>query len=114
MASRLRLGVLGLGGRWPRFRDAALALRDEVRVRAVWDTTAARAEQEAARLGCRAAGGAVELLEGDDVDAVLLPGGAWAGPWALERACTAGKPVLCAVSPLAAEARFGELATRAG
>jgi len=114
MASRLRLGVLGVGGRWPRFRDAARALRDELRVRAVWDECPARAEQEAARLGCRAVGGAVELLERDDVDAVLLPGGAWAGTWALERACAAGKPALCAVSPLADEERFAALAARAG
>src|SRR5262249_50875361 len=67
---------------------------------------------EAARLGCRAVGGAVELLERDDVDAVLLPGGAWAGTWALERACAAGKPALCAVSPLADEERFAALAAR--
>src|SRR5262245_48590258 len=91
----LRLGVLGLGRRWPRFREAALALRGEVRVRAVWDDIAARAEREAEALGCRAVGGVMQMLERDDIDAVLLPGGSWSNLWGLQRACEFGKPVLC-------------------
>lgn len=109
----LRLGVLGLGGRWPRFREAARALRGQVRVVAVWDDVPARAEREAEALRCRAAGGAVELLGRDDVDAVLLPGGPWSGLWPLERAVAANKPALCAVSPLAEEGAFDKLGAAA-
>jgi predicted dehydrogenase len=65
-------------------------------VRAVWDEVAWRAEAEAKRLGCAAAAGPVDLLERTGVDAVLLLDEQWFGLWPLERACQAGKPVLCA------------------
>ena len=100
MASRLRMGVIGLGRRWPRYRQAVQTLRSQVRVRAVHDPAPARAEAEARALGCAAAGGVVELLERDDVDAVLLLGGPWFGLWPLGQACRVNKPVLCAAAPV--------------
>ncbi|MFO0845418.1 MAG: Gfo/Idh/MocA family oxidoreductase [Gemmataceae bacterium] len=100
MSSPLRIGVVGLGRRWPRYRQALLALSREARAVAVHDPALERAETEARELGCEAAAGAVELIERPDVDAVLVPGGAWHGLWAVERAARAGKPVLCAASPV--------------
>jgi predicted dehydrogenase len=98
MAARLGMGVIGLGRRWSRYRQALAALRRDVHVAAVHDQVPARAAAEARQLGCAAAGGVIELLERDDVEAVLLVGGAWFGLWPLDRACQAGKPVLCAGS----------------
>jgi predicted dehydrogenase len=106
MPSPLRIGVIGLGRRWPRYRQALLALSREARLVALHDPAAERAEAEARDLGCDAAGGVVELVERADVDAVLVPGGAWHGLWAVERAALAGKQVLCAVSPVEDEAHL--------
>src|SRR5437868_3285519 len=98
MAARLGIGVVGLGRRWPRYRQALAALRREARVVAVYDPAQARAREEARQLGCDAATGVIELLERDDVEAVLTLGGAWFGLWPVERTCRLGKPVLCAGS----------------
>src|SRR5262245_36753781 len=84
MAARLRIGVIGLGRRWPRYRQALEALAGEVRAVAVHDPSAHRADEEARALGCEAAGGVLELLERRDVEAVLVPGGAWPGLWPVE------------------------------
>ena len=37
----LRVGVIGLGRRWPRYRQALLALKGEAQVRAVFDQATA-------------------------------------------------------------------------
>jgi predicted dehydrogenase len=95
MAARLGVGVIGLGRRWRRYRRALAGLRARLEVRAVCDQVAWRAEEEAKRLGCAAAAGPVDLLERAGVDAVLLLDEQWFGLWPLERACQAGKPVLC-------------------
>lgn len=102
----LRIGVVGLGRRWPRYRQALLALSREARPVAVQDAALERAEAEARELGCDAAAGVIELIERPDVDAVLVPGEAWYGLWAVERAALAGKPVLCAASPAEDEAHL--------
>jgi predicted dehydrogenase len=102
MSTRLRVGVIGLGRRWRRYRRALEALRKRLVVRAVCDQVARRAEAEGRRLGCAAAAGPVDLLERDDVDAALLLGRQWFGLWPLEQACRLGKPVFCAV-PLTAD-----------
>jgi predicted dehydrogenase len=99
MASRLRLGVIGLGRRWPRYRRALAALAGELRVAAVHDDSPGRAQREARELGGEAVGGVVELVERPDVEAVLVAAPGWHGLWPAERAAAAGKPVLCAVSP---------------
>src|SRR5262245_30279978 len=94
----LRIGVIGVGRRWPRYRQAILALSGEAHVQAVCDATAALAQEEARRLGCAASGSVIEVVERDDVDAVLLTGGQWYGLWPLTHAARAGKPILCAGS----------------
>jgi myo-inositol 2-dehydrogenase/D-chiro-inositol 1-dehydrogenase len=109
MSTRLRVGVIGLGGRWRRYRRALERLRKRLAVRAVCDQVARRAEAEARRLGCAAAAGPVDLLERDDVDAALLLGRQWFGLWPLEHACRVGKPVFCAVPLSADEAHADDL-----
>jgi predicted dehydrogenase len=94
----VRVGVIGLGRRWRRYRPA-LQVLDGPRfdVRAVCDEVQEQALHEARRLGCDAAAGPAELLERDDLDALLLVDPQWFGLWPLELACRAGKPVLCCV-----------------
>lgn len=96
---RLRVGVIGLGRRWRRYRSLLARLRGHVEVRAVCDQIVRRAEIEARRFSCTAAAGPVELLERPDVEAVLLLDPQWYGLWPLEHACRMNKPVLCALSP---------------
>ncbi len=97
MPLRLRIGIIGLGRRWQRFRPALHELRDRVLVRAVCDQRPIRAERAARELGCAAAAGPTDLLDRDDVEAALLLGAQWFGLWPLEQAARLGKPVLCAV-----------------
>src|SRR5262249_25601668 len=59
-----------------------------------------RAKREARRLSCAALDGITNLIEADDLHAVLLCDPQWFGLWPLELACRFGKPVLCCV-PLA-------------
>ncbi|MGH7173938.1 MAG: Gfo/Idh/MocA family protein [Gemmataceae bacterium] len=100
---RLRVGVLGLGRRWRRYRPLLARLREHVEVRAVCDQIVHRAETEAQRFACAAAAGPVELLERPDVEAVLLLDPQWYGLWPLEHASRLNKPVLCAQSPASDE-----------
>jgi predicted dehydrogenase len=112
MPTRLRLGIIGLGRRWRRWRPALTSLADEAVVRAVCDPSTARAERAARLLGCAAAAGPVELLERDDVEAVLMLDRRWFGLWPLGHACRVGKPVCCALSLLCDEAHAEELRGR--
>lgn len=96
---RLRVGVIGLGRRWRRYRPILAHLRQYIEVRAVCDQIAHRAALEARRLGCAPALGPVELLERPDVDAMLLLDAQWFGLWPIEYSCTVNKPVFCAMSP---------------
>lgn len=96
---RLRVGVIGLGRRWRRYRPILARLRDHIEVRTVCDQLARRAEIGARRLRCTASAGPVELLERGDVEAALLLDPQWFGLWPLEHACRAKKPVFCALSP---------------
>lgn len=106
---RLRVGVIGLGRRWRRYRRLLIRLREHVEVRAVCDQIAHRAESEAQQLECSAAAGPVDLLERPDVDAVLLLDAQWYGLWPLEHACRVGKPILCAASPASDDAHADAL-----
>lgn len=101
---RLRVGVIGLGRCWRRYRPLLARLREYVEVRAVCDQIAHRAEIESRQFDCAAAAGPVELLERPDVEAVLLLDGQWYGLWPLEHACRINKPILCASSPVEDEA----------
>jgi predicted dehydrogenase len=98
MPKRLRVGIIGLGRRWLRYRQALAGLRRQLAVRALCDLVAHRAEAEARRLGCAAAAGPVDLIDRHDVDAVLLLDAQWYGLWPLERACRVGKPFFCGTS----------------
>jgi predicted dehydrogenase len=112
MARRLRVGIIGLGRRWRRYRLVLARLGDDFQVRAVCDHVALRAEAEARALGCAAAAGPVDLLGREDVEAVLVLDRQWFGLWPLECACAAGKPVLCAVPLADDDAHADELAVR--
>jgi predicted dehydrogenase len=112
MTTRLRLGILGLGRRWRQCRAALAELAGETVVRAVCDPSAARAERVARALGCAAAAGPVELLERDDVQAVLLLDRGWYRLWPLAHACRVGKPVFCAPSLAGDDAHADEMHTQ--
>jgi predicted dehydrogenase len=93
----LNLGVLGLGRRWQRrFRPALQALAGRFRIAAVCDPIAERAEREGHRLRCEVAAGPTELLEDEELHALLILQLPWYGLWPLELACKARTPVLCA------------------
>ncbi len=113
MPSPIRMGVIGLSRRWLRYRQALLALPREVQVVAVHDPGLERTAQEARDLDCEAVGSALELIERDDVQALLVAGGTWHGYWSVQRAAERGKPVLCAVSPVEDEVHLEELPTTA-
>jgi predicted dehydrogenase len=53
------------------------------------------ARREARRLRCGVALGPAELLDGGEVEAVLLLDAQWYGLWPVEQACRVGKPVFC-------------------
>jgi predicted dehydrogenase len=102
MAKRLGVGIVGLGRRWQRYRQALLLMRSRLDVRATYDPLTCRAESAAKLFDCTATGGCAELLERPDVEALLLLDRRWFGLWPLQRACALGKPVFCAI-PLAAD-----------
>jgi predicted dehydrogenase len=108
----LRIGVIGLGPRWRRYRRALRALRRRFVVTAVCDAVHDRAVEQARRLRCRVAAGPTHLLESNDVDAALLCDPGWLGLWPLERAAALGKPVLCAI-PLDADPDHADSACQA-
>ena len=97
MPPRLGVGIIGLGRRWRRYRPALAALRGRMVVRAVCDQRPIRAERTARELGCHAAAGPANMLDRDDVQAVLLLDAQWFGLWPVEQAARVGKPVFCAV-----------------
>ncbi len=107
---RLRVGIIGLGGRWRRFRPLLARLHPHVEVRAVCDQINHRAETVSRRIGCTVAAGPVELLERPDVEAVLLLDRQWYGLWALTHACRVKKPVFCALSLVPDDAQVNALA----
>ena len=112
MPLRARVGIIGLGRRWRRYRPALSDLRKRLLVRAVYDQRPARAERVARELSCAAAAGPTDLLERDDVEAVLLFDPQWFGLWPLEQAARLGKPVFCAVSPSHDDAHADEVRRR--
>jgi predicted dehydrogenase len=98
MSTRLRVGVLGLGRRWQRCLPLLPGLRSVVEVVAVCDPRPGRAEHAARALHCAVPDGVTDLLERDEVAAVLLFDAPWYGLWPLEVAARLGKPVFCAAS----------------
>jgi predicted dehydrogenase len=98
MSTRLRVGVLGLGQRWQRCLALLPGLRGVLEVSAVCDPRPGRAEPAARALHCAVAAGPNDLLERDDVRALLLFDAPWYGLWPLEVAARLGKPVFCAAT----------------
>jgi predicted dehydrogenase len=93
MTEPLGVGVIGLGPLWhKRYRPALLALRSLYRVAALCDQVEQRAALEARPLDCLVASGPTDLVENDDVEAVLLLDPQWYRLWPLEAACRLGKP----------------------
>jgi predicted dehydrogenase len=90
---RLRVGVLGLGQHWRRYRPALQRLPDIYTIDMVCDPVARRAEEEARLLDCPAAAGPTELLENPSIDALLLLDPPWYGLWPIQVACRFAKPV---------------------
>src|SRR4051812_25461102 len=100
---RLRVGVVGLGRLWEARHKPALAkMKDRFTVVAVYDQVARRAEIEAGQLGCRAVDGLIAAVDRPDVDVVYLLTPQWFGLHPIEVACSAGKPIYCAL-PLGGE-----------
>lgn len=114
MSGKLRVGALGLGRRWKRYRAVLAHLKDRFEVRCVADAAPARAQAEARSLGCAVAAGVLDLLGRDDLDAVFLVDRRWWGLWPLEQACRTGKPVHCAVPLTADDEHADEIASLVG
>jgi myo-inositol 2-dehydrogenase/D-chiro-inositol 1-dehydrogenase len=113
MSQRLGVGIMGLGHSWRRRYEPALrALPDLFAVAAVCDQVPQMASGEAARLRCAAAAGPSELVERDDVAAVLLLDLGWQRLWPVERAARGGKAVFC-MPPLDHDADNADALARA-
>ncbi len=103
----IQVGVIGAGNiGTSHARDLATRVAGSS-VSVVYDSDRARADEVAAQVGARAVSSYQELIEADDVDAVLI-----ASPDQFHaeqaRAClTAGKPTLCEkpLAPVEADAR---------
>jgi predicted dehydrogenase len=96
MTKRPGVGVIGLGRRWERYRPALAAADCRLAVRAVYDCFARRAAGVAQEFACEAADGVEDLLDRQDLDALLLFDAAWHGLWPLERVAKTNKPIFCA------------------
>jgi predicted dehydrogenase len=93
----VNIGVIGLGSVWEtRYRPALGRLGQRLRVRAVYDPVAGRAELTAAEHRTVAEGGLLALARRPDVDALLLLDTAWYGCEALRLLCSAAKPIYIA------------------
>jgi predicted dehydrogenase len=99
MTNAVRVGVIGVARRWWRhYYPSLLRLPRRFRIQALCDPIYERAAAAARRLGCDAAAGPTDLLQRDDVEALLLLDTPWYGLWPLAAACRVGKPVLCSRS----------------
>jgi predicted dehydrogenase len=113
MAARLRVGIIGLGPTWRRYRLVLRRLRDLFDVRCLYDQHLLRAEMAARRLGCGVAAGPVSLLDRPEIEALFLFDPQWFGLWPLVQACRLGKPVFCASSLVKDDAHADALARTA-
>ena len=97
VASKVRLGVIGLGRLWEgRHKPALAQLADRFRVVALYNQVARRAELAARQLDCRAMDGLTGLVESPDVDAIAWLAPQWFGAYPVELAARAGKPIYAA------------------
>jgi len=90
----LKIGIIGLGPHWEsHYRPALMRLSRRLRVSAVYDPVASRAERAAHELGARCALSMRSLLKRNDVRAVLLLDESWHGLAPLRFAVESGKPL---------------------
>ena len=89
----INVGVIGVGPEWDKYRPALKSLRRPVRVKAIYDSVHARAEQVAATLSTEAVTGLSQLASRHDIRAVLLLESGWATAPGLDILARAGKPV---------------------
>ena len=90
----LKIGIIGLGPHWEsHYRPALGRLSRRLRVTAVYDPVASRAERAAHELGARCALSMRSLLKRNDVRAVLLLDESWHGLAPLQFAVESGKPL---------------------
>ncbi len=95
-AKEIRVGILGAGGNIGYTHSTNIATYvNGARLAAVYDLNTKRAEEVAAQFGARVMESAEELIESDDIDAVIIA--SWDGTHAdLAIKCiNAGKPVFC-------------------
>jgi len=114
----VNVGVIGLGSVWEcRYRPALAKLSQRIRVRAVYDPVAGRAEQVAAELSATPCQGVLALMRNVQVRGVLFLDACWHAPQALELLCRSQKPAFVAGS-LGSDpgriARYRELADAEG
>jgi predicted dehydrogenase len=110
----LRIGLIGLGPDWEQhYRPALEGLTRRLRIAAVYDTVASRAEQLALEFGAVPCTGLRRLLDRPDVAAVLLLDTAWHGESPLQMAVDYGKPTFLGGGCRLGRARMEELHARA-
>lgn len=92
----INVGIIGLGPHWEvRYRSALDSLRSRIRISAVYDPVAGKAEQAAREVGAVAYQGLTSLAR-SSVRALLLLDPSWHGPQTLALLYTAGKPIYVA------------------
>jgi hypothetical protein len=90
----LKIGIIGLGPHWEsHYRPALMRLSQRMRVAAVYDPVASRAERAAHELGAKSVLSMRALLKRPDVRAVLLLDESWHGLMPLRFAIDSGKPL---------------------
>jgi myo-inositol 2-dehydrogenase / D-chiro-inositol 1-dehydrogenase len=112
MPNRLRVGILGVGRCWPRYSRALGQLRGLLDPVVVSDPRPGRALRIARELRCSIAEGPIDLLERDEVQAVLVLDAPWYGLWPLEQACRVSKPIFCVPSLVGDDAFADDLVER--
>lgn len=110
----LRIGLIGQGPEWEHhYRPALEGLTRRLRIAAVFDAVASRAEQLALELGAVPCAGLRCLLDRQDVAAVLLLDTAWHGESPLQMAVDYGKPTFLGGGCRLGRVRMEELHARA-
>ncbi len=93
-ATRVRVGLVGLGEAWDqRHRPALRALADRFEVRAVCEQVGHRARLAANELGVDTVDGFRALVAREDVDAILMLAPQWYGSLPILAACESRKAI---------------------
>jgi predicted dehydrogenase len=93
---RLRVGLIGLSKDWQnRYRPALRMLQDRFEVRGVYCSVSRLADQVAQEFGCERFDGYRNMVQREDIDAVMLLDGDWFGTLPIQAACEHGKAIYC-------------------